>query len=68
MRTVLSRIAKLEDRFTPAAEPVIVEVIYVSPDGTEELGYRVELPTSTGPSWRWRMQEQQSQRGVDLTR
>jgi hypothetical protein len=45
------RIEELEARTAPTAEPVIVEVMYVSPDGTEELGFRAELPTSTGPSW-----------------
>ncbi len=50
-RNLTRRLEELEARTAPAAEPVIVEVMYASPDGTEELGYRVEIPTSTGPAW-----------------
>jgi hypothetical protein len=45
------RIEELEARTAPTGEPAIVEVMYVSPDGTKELGFRAELPTSTGPAW-----------------
>ena len=53
---LLRRLEELEARTAPTGEPVIVDVMYVSPDGTGELGFRAELPTSTGPAWqrRWR--------------
>jgi threonine dehydrogenase-like Zn-dependent dehydrogenase len=50
-RKLTRRLEELEARTAPAAEPVIVEVMYVSTDGTEEVEYRVEMPTSTGPAW-----------------
>jgi len=56
---LLRRLEELEARSAPAAQPVIVEVMYVSPDGTKELGFRAELPTSTGPTWLRRLREQQ---------
>lgn len=54
-RSLTRRLEELEARTAPEAEPVIAEVLYVSPDGTEELGYRVELPTrkASGPTWPW---------------
>jgi hypothetical protein len=48
---LLRRLEELEARTAPTGEPVIVEVMYVSPDGTEALGFRAELPTSPGPAW-----------------
>jgi hypothetical protein len=50
-RNLIRRLEELEARLAPAAEPVIVEITYVSPDGTEEVECRVEMPTSTGPAW-----------------
>jgi hypothetical protein len=35
--SLLRRLEELEACLAPAAEPMIVEVMYVSPDGTEEL-------------------------------
>ncbi len=43
------RLEDLEARAAPAAEPVIFQSTYVSPDGSEEDGPRFELPTR-GPS------------------
>jgi DNA modification methylase len=48
---LLRRLEELEARTAPAGERVIVEVMYVSPDGTKELGFRAEMPASNGPSW-----------------
>ncbi len=67
-RNLTRRLEELEARIAPAAEPPIVEIVYVSPDGTEEVEWRVEMPTSTGPAWWRRTQEQVSQRGVVLKR
>ena len=50
-RNLTRRLEELEARLAPAAEPVIVEIMYVSPDGTEEVECRVEMPTSTGAAW-----------------
>ncbi len=54
-RNLTRRLEELEARIAPVAEPPIVEIVYVSPDGDEKLQYRVEMPTSTGPAWRQRM-------------
>jgi hypothetical protein len=43
-RNLTRRLKELEGRTAPPAEPVIVEVMYVSPD-TEELGYRASSTT-----------------------
>jgi hypothetical protein len=50
-RKLTRRLEELEARIAPTAEPAIVEIMYVSPDGTEELESRVEMPTSTVPAW-----------------
>jgi hypothetical protein len=44
------RIEELEARLAPAAEPVVVEIVYVSADGAEEVESRVEVPKLTGPA------------------
>jgi len=62
-RSLTRRLEELEARTAPEAEPVIAEVLYVSPDGTEELGYRVELLTSTEPAWLRRVREQRESAG-----
>jgi hypothetical protein len=62
-RNLTRRLEELETRIAPAAEPVIVEVMYVSPDGTEELEHRAELPTSPGPAWLRRMRERRVSAG-----
>jgi len=51
IRNLTRRLERLEARTAPAAEPAIIEVVYVAPDGTEELEWRVEVPTSAGPAW-----------------
>ena len=62
-RKLTRRLEELEARIAPPGEPVIVEVMYVSPDGTEELEYRVEMPTSTDPAWLRRIREQRVSAG-----
>jgi hypothetical protein len=62
-RNLTRRLEELEARIAPAAEPVIVEVMYVSPDGTGELEYRVEMPASTDPAWLRRIREQRVSAG-----
>jgi hypothetical protein len=54
-RNLTRRLEELEARNAPAAEHAIAEVILVSPDGTEEMGFTVELPTrrASGPTWPW---------------
>ena len=55
---LLRRLEELEARTAPTGEPMVVEVMHVSPDGTEELGFRAELPpTGRRPwqrKWPWR--------------
>ena len=48
---LLRRLEELEARTAPTGEPMMVEVMYASPDGTKELGFRAEMPASNGPSW-----------------
>ena len=45
------RIEELEARTAPTAEPVIAEIAYVSPDGTEEVDCTVGMTPSPGPCW-----------------
>jgi hypothetical protein len=49
---LLRRLEELEARTAPTGEPTIFEVMYVSPDGTEELGFRAELPATGRRAWR----------------
>ncbi len=56
-RKLTRRLEELEARIAPAAEPVMVEIAYVSPDGTEEVDCTVEMPTSTVPAWLRRLRE-----------
>ena len=62
-RNLTRRLEELEARNAPAAEHVIAEVMFVSPDGIEELAYRVELRTSTEPAWLRRIREQRENAG-----
>ena len=50
-RSLTRRLEQLEARIEPSAEPVMVEIVYVAPDGTEELESRVEMTPSIGPAW-----------------
>ncbi len=43
-RTLLKRLARLETRMMPAGEPVVIQVQYVSPDGSVEDGPRINVP------------------------
>ena len=46
-RSLSRRLRDLESRFRPAAEAVVVEIQYVSPDGSEEDGPRFTIPTGS---------------------
>ena len=41
----------------PAAEPVIVQITYVSPDGSEENGPRFEVPMPSVPDRAWQQRK-----------
>jgi hypothetical protein len=43
-RNLMRRIEALETRIAPATEPLIVQIMYVTPDGSEEDADRFELP------------------------
>jgi hypothetical protein len=58
LRQELTRLERLESRFIPAGEPIVLQVVYISPDGSSREGPRIEVPA--GPkgrhwrdSWRW---------------
>jgi hypothetical protein len=57
-RKLTRRLEELEACIAPAAEPRIIDVYYVSPDGTKRLAFTVELPTSTDPAWLRRIRGQ----------
>jgi hypothetical protein len=40
-RTLARRLNKLEERFSPAAEPMKIQVVFVEPDGTPNGGVEV---------------------------
>jgi hypothetical protein len=54
-RNLTRRLEELEARTAPA-EPIIIEITYVSPDGSEVEGPRFEVPTrrARGPTWPWK--------------
>jgi hypothetical protein len=42
-RNITRRLERLEEE-TPVGEPKVLQVVFVSPDGTEKDGPRVEIP------------------------
>jgi len=42
-KSLTRRLKDLEARIAPAAEPLIIQITYVSPDGSEEDGPRIEV-------------------------
>jgi hypothetical protein len=40
-RTLSKRVQKLETRLIPTEEPMLIHIVYVSPDGTRTDGYTV---------------------------
>jgi hypothetical protein len=54
-----ARLERLESRLTPAGEPKVLQVVYITPDGRSEDGPRYTIPASPngtkwGDSWRWK--------------
>ena len=43
-RNITRRLERLEEDTKPVGEPKVLQVIFVSPDGTEKDGPRVEIP------------------------
>jgi hypothetical protein len=56
-RNLTGRLERLETRLMPAAEPVIVQITYVSPDGSEENGPRFEVPMPSVPDRAWQQRK-----------
>ena len=53
-RKLTRRLEDLEARIAPAtAEPMIVDLMYVSPDGTSELAERFVIPMSAESDRPW---------------
>jgi hypothetical protein len=50
-RKLTRRLEELEARLAPPAEPLIAQIVYVSPDGSEEDGPRYELSAVPAPAW-----------------
>ena len=40
-RNLSKRVQKLETRLAPTDEPIVIQMIYVSPDGTRRAGPRI---------------------------
>jgi hypothetical protein len=55
MKTLVRRLRRLEDQLrpgiAPAVEQMIAQIVYVSPDGSEEDGPRYELSAVPAPAW-----------------
>jgi hypothetical protein len=49
-RNLIRRLEELEARLAPAAEPMIFQITYVSPDGSEEDGPRFTIPSGGRPA------------------
>ena len=52
-RNLTRRLEELEARIAPAAEPLIVQITYVSPDGSEEDGPRIVVQQPAGRDRGW---------------
>jgi hypothetical protein len=50
-RNLTRRLEELEARTARPAEPMIAQIVYVSPDGSEEDGPRYELSAVPAPAW-----------------
>jgi hypothetical protein len=47
MNNLQSRLAKLEEQITPAAEPIVIDVVFVDAATKQETpGFRVTIPLS----------------------
>jgi hypothetical protein len=47
-----ARLERLESRFIPAGEQIVLQVVYIAPDGSSEDGPRYTVPSSPNPPWR----------------
>jgi hypothetical protein len=47
-RTLLKRLKQLETQMMPAGEPLVIQVQFVSPDGSIEDGPRISVPAAGG--------------------
>ena len=45
------RLEELEAHVAPPAEPLVAQIVYVSPDGSEEDGPRYELSAVPASAW-----------------
>jgi hypothetical protein len=57
-RKLSARLERLESRFIPAGEPIVLQVVYISPDGRAEDGPQLTVPATPNgrhwrDSWRW---------------
>ena len=43
-RNIIRRLKRLEEETLPVGEPKVLQVVFVSPDGTTKDGPRVEIP------------------------
>jgi hypothetical protein len=57
-RKLSARLERLESRFLPSGEPIVLQVVFISPDGRAEDGPRYTVPGSPRPTsrnpWRWK--------------
>lgn len=44
MNNLQRRLAKLEEQILPVGDPKVIQIVFVSSDGTEEDGPRIEIP------------------------
>ncbi len=49
-KNVSLRLERLEEEMLPVGEPKVIQVIFVSADGTRRDGPRIEIPAY--PAWR----------------
>jgi len=52
-RNLTRRLEELEAQIAPAAEPLIIQITYVTPDGSEEDGPRIEVQRPAVPDRPW---------------
>lgn len=44
-RNIPRRLERLEEETMPVGKPKMIQIVFVSPDGTEKDGPRYEIPT-----------------------
>ena len=67
-RNLTRRLEELEAWIAPVTEPLIVQIVYVTPDGREQDGDRFEVPVPAALSRTSRLKQRSARTRQDETR